>query len=61
MFGKRDLGLVIAALALAGVLGTGASVHAESPKAGVKAGILECHVASGFGFIFGSSKNLNCL
>ena len=61
MFRKRHLGLAIAALALAGVLGTGASVHAESPKAGVKAGILECHVASGFGFIFGSSKDLNCL
>jgi hypothetical protein len=61
MLRQRHLGLAIALLALAGVLGTGASVHAESPKAGVKVGILECHVASGFGFIFGSSKDLNCL
>ncbi len=61
MFRKRHLGLAIATLALAGVLGTGASVHAQSSKAGVKAGILECHVASGYGFIFGSSKDLNCL
>ena len=61
MFHKRRLGLAIAALALAGVLGTSASFQAESQKAGVKVGILECHVARKFGFIFGSSKNLNCL
>ena len=61
MFRKRRLGQAIAFLALAGVLGIAAPVHAQSSKAGVKAGILECHVASGFGFIFGSSKDLNCL
>jgi hypothetical protein len=28
--------------------------------AGVKVGVLTCHVSSGWGFIFGSSKDLNC-
>ena len=61
MFRKRRLGQAIAFLALAGVLGTAAPVHAQSSKAGVKAGILKCHVASGFGFVFGSSKDLKCV
>jgi len=29
-------------------------------SAGVKAGVLTCNVASGWGFVFGSSKDLNC-
>jgi hypothetical protein len=28
--------------------------------AGVKVGVLNCHVSSGWGFIFGSSKDLRC-
>ena len=32
---------------------------ADSPH-GVKVGTLTCHVASGWGFIFGSSKDLRC-
>ena len=36
MFRKRHLGLAIATLAFAGVLGTGASVHAQSSKAGAR-------------------------
>jgi len=28
--------------------------------AGVKVGVLTCHVSSGWGFIFGSSKDLHC-
>jgi hypothetical protein len=43
------------------LLSVGAPVHAQSSKAGVKAGLLKCHVASGFGFVFGSSKDLNCV
>jgi len=27
----------------------------------VKAGMLTCHVGSGYGFVFGSSRNLNCV
>jgi Protein of unknown function (DUF992) len=46
-----------------GVIGlaAGALVHATPAQAqGVKAGVLTCNVASGFGFIFGSSKSVNC-
>lgn len=41
---------VVALLALAGPAGA----------AGVKVGVLTCHVSSGWGFIFGSSKDLHC-
>lgn len=41
---------VFAALALA----------APANAAGVKVGVLTCHVSSGWGFIFGSSKDLRC-
>jgi hypothetical protein len=34
-----------------------ASAHADP---GVKAGVLTCNVSSGWGLIFGSSKDLNC-
>src|SRR6202012_2005098 len=33
---------------------------APSSAAGEKVGVLTCHVSSGFGFIFGSSKDLRC-
>jgi hypothetical protein len=41
---------VVAALAFA----------AQADAAGVKVGVLNCHVSSGWGFVFGSSKNLHC-
>jgi hypothetical protein len=50
-------------------LGAGAAVAALSlfalgapaeAAAGVKVGVLTCHVSSGWGFIFGSSKDLRC-
>ncbi|HEY5337165.1 MAG TPA: DUF992 domain-containing protein [Rhizomicrobium sp.] len=45
--------------AAAGALALGlAAVPASA--AGVKVGVLTCHVSSGFGFIFGSSKDLRC-
>jgi hypothetical protein len=52
----RKLGLAIGALGIAaGVLhGTPASA------AGVRIGTLSCNVASGWGFIFGSSRALRC-
>jgi hypothetical protein len=61
MVRTRHFGQAIAALALAGVLGFAAPVHAQNSEAGVKAGVLKCHVASGFGFVFGSSKDLKCV
>jgi hypothetical protein len=43
--------------ALSGSLGLGAQAHAQS---GVAVGTLTCNVASGFGFVFGSSRAINC-
>ncbi|HEX4080513.1 MAG TPA: DUF992 domain-containing protein [Rhizomicrobium sp.] len=44
------------AAALAAVL----AVTSPADAAGVKVGVLTCHVSSGWGFIFGSSKDLRC-
>jgi hypothetical protein len=47
----------IGALSLAfGIFAVEAPAHAQA----VKAGVLTCNVASGFGFIFGSSRAINC-
>lgn len=43
--------------AIAGIAALAAPASAQSA---VKVGNLSCNVASGFGFIFGSSKALNC-
>jgi hypothetical protein len=53
MTGK--LRFATAALALAAIT-FGAPAQAD----GVKVGVLNCHVSSGWGFIFGSSKDLRC-
>lgn len=45
-------------LAALGALAWTAPAQAQG---GVKAGVLKCNVASGFGFIFGSSKELRCV
>lgn len=53
----RKLAVAIIAVGLAGgALGLGTPVQAQA----VKAGVLTCNVASGFGFIFGSSRAVNC-
>jgi hypothetical protein len=47
----------------AGAIALAAAVMPAPAKAGetgIKTGFLTCHVASGFGFIFGSSKEVNC-
>jgi hypothetical protein len=46
-----------AAVAVAGLALTSAANAAPS---GIKVGDLTCNVSSGFGFIFGSSKDLHC-
>ena len=50
------------AAAVAGALALGAFASAAPALAqgGVKVGNLTCNVASGWGFVFGSSRNLNC-
>jgi len=53
----RKLALAFGAVGLV----AGAMLHGTPAQAqGVKAGVLTCNVASGFGFIFGSSKSVNC-
>ncbi len=53
----RKLAVAIGALGFAaGALALGSPAQAQ----GVNAGVLTCNVASGFGFIFGSSKAVNC-
>ena len=52
---KRNLMLGLAA---ATSLAFAASAHAD--PGGVKTGVLTCNVSSGWGLIFGSSKDLNC-
>ena len=55
MFKKSAL--AVAGLAL-GALAFQAPAHAAD--ASVKAGLLTCQVASGWGFVFGSSRDLHC-
>jgi hypothetical protein len=53
----KKLAIAAAALGLAaGALANGAPAQAQ----GVQAGVLTCNVAGGFGFIFGSSRSINC-
>jgi len=54
----KKLTVAAAALGLASVLANGAPTQAQG--VGVQAGVLTCNVASGFGFIFGSSRSINC-
>ncbi len=42
------------------VAGLAIATTADAAPAGVKVGELTCNVSSGFGFIFGSSKDLHC-
>lgn len=44
----------------AAIVGIAAMVGPAAAQSAVKVGTLTCNVASGFGFIFGSSKALNC-
>lgn len=70
---KRIRHAIVAGVLMAAVLccvpgaraqeGGGAAAPAESgggPKATVRVGYLTCHVASGWGFIFGSSRKVKC-
>lgn len=52
-----NLKLALAATAIASAFAFGS---AQAGEAGVKVGMLECNVAGGVGFIFGSSKDLAC-
>ncbi len=57
MKSMRRIGLTLGTIALAGLVYSPPAIAAEG---GVKTGFLTCNVASGFGFIFGSSRDVNC-
>jgi len=52
--------LLAAAMTLAALTGTASDAGAAA-QAGVKAGYLSCQVSSGYGFVFGSSRDVNCV
>lgn len=57
MFKRCILATALAAVFASGQLATEPATAAS----GVNVGSLNCHVAGGSGFIFGSTKNLSCL
>jgi|SRR5580658_798921 hypothetical protein len=56
MFGKSVLAIAVASVAV-GTLALGTPARAADT---VKSGVLTCHVDSGWGFVFGSSRDLRC-
>ncbi|MBI1329785.1 MAG: DUF992 domain-containing protein [Alphaproteobacteria bacterium] len=50
----------LVACAAAVAIGTVAGFAMPAEAAGVKVGVLTCHVESGWGFVFGSSKDMRC-
>jgi len=55
---KKLLGLMLSAAALGAIALSGS---AQAASHGVKVGELTCGVASGWGFVFGSTKDLRCV
>jgi len=54
-------GILPGLLAAGMMLGAGMVLHSGAARAeGVKAGLLECKVSSGFGFVLGSSRDVSC-
>ena len=51
---------LLAAMVTAPLVGFTPQVHAAE-EGGVKAGMLTCDVESGWGFVFGSSRDLKCI
>lgn len=56
MLRKSLLAAAVAGLAL----GTLVPATPAQSAVGLKAGLLTCHVGHGYGFVFGSSRDLNC-
>jgi hypothetical protein len=52
---KRTLLIGLAAIASAAI-----ATSASADPSGVNAGVLSCNVSGGWGFVFGSSKDMNC-
>jgi uncharacterized protein DUF992 len=45
---------------VAGVLANGTPAEAQAQPEPVRGGLLTCHAASGYGFIFGTTRDVNC-
>jgi Protein of unknown function (DUF992) len=56
----RTRNLLGAAITVVAIALCAPSAHAAEHKMTVRAGYLTCHVASGWGFIFGSSRTVKC-
>jgi len=56
----KRAGMVGLALGIVGLVGLVVAAPAGAAEAGIKTGFLTCNVESGFGFIFGSSRDVNC-
>ncbi len=57
---NKRLSVLAAATAAMVALGAGAPAQAQS-KAGINAGSLNCTVAGGMAFVFGSSRDMSCI
>jgi len=57
---SRTSNLLSAAVMITAMALCAPSAHAEGVKATVRAGYLTCHVSSGWGFVFGSSRTVKC-
>ena len=57
---NKRLSVLAAATAAVVALGVGAPAQAQS-NAGVNVGSLSCNVAGGMGWVFGSSRDMNCI
>ena len=51
----------VVGLAIAGGLALAVPAQAAPAEGGVKVGVLSCHEDSGWGFVFGSSRDLRCV
>ncbi|MBV9552404.1 MAG: DUF992 domain-containing protein [Alphaproteobacteria bacterium] len=51
----------VAAAAIAAIGAAGALAAPASAASGVAVGVLNCNVAGGWGLVFGSSRDLNCV
>jgi len=57
---KPGLRIAVAAASMLVLSCWSLTAHAEDSKYTVKTGYLTCHEASGWGFVFGSSRELRC-
>jgi hypothetical protein len=57
---KEMLRKLRAAIIVVGLAAAAVALDTPAQAQGLQAGVLTCNVASGFGFVFGSSRTVNC-